>query len=73
MDSAVFDAALIAAAQKVEHYEIATYGTPATWAEMPGLEEVSEATCSKNCRRKRRGGRQIDVAGRGNQRTREST
>ena len=42
MDSAVFDAALIAAAQKVEHYEIATYGTLATWAEMLGLEEVSD-------------------------------
>jgi len=42
LDSAVFDAALIAAAQKVEHYEIATYGTLATWAEMLGLEEVSE-------------------------------
>jgi ferritin-like metal-binding protein YciE len=26
------DAALIAAAQKVEHYEIATYGTVCTWA-----------------------------------------
>jgi ferritin-like metal-binding protein YciE len=42
LDSAVFDAALIAAAQKVEHYEIATYGTLATWAEMLGLEEVSD-------------------------------
>jgi ferritin-like metal-binding protein YciE len=42
MDSAVFDAALIAAAQKVEHYEIATYGTLSTWAEMLGLEEVSD-------------------------------
>jgi ferritin-like metal-binding protein YciE len=42
MDGAVFDAALIAAAQKVEHYEIASYGTLATWAEMLGLEEVSD-------------------------------
>jgi ferritin-like metal-binding protein YciE len=42
MDPAVFDAALIGAAQKVEHYEIATYGTLATWAEMLGLEEVSD-------------------------------
>ena len=31
-DSDVKDAALIAAAQKVEHYEIATYGTLVTWA-----------------------------------------
>nr|AXL05502.1 hypothetical protein AYO47_08440 [uncultured bacterium] len=42
MDPAVFDAALIAAAQKVEHYEIAAYGTLATWAEMLGLEAVSD-------------------------------
>jgi ferritin-like metal-binding protein YciE len=30
----VKDAALIAAAQKVEHYEIATYGTLVTWAKL---------------------------------------
>ncbi|WP_010586251.1 YciE/YciF ferroxidase family protein [Schlesneria paludicola] len=30
----VKDAALIAAAQKVEHYEIATYGTLITWAQL---------------------------------------
>jgi ferritin-like metal-binding protein YciE len=29
----VLDAGLIAAAQKVEHYEIASYGTARTWAE----------------------------------------
>lgn len=33
-DPEVKDAALIAAAQKVEHYEIATYGTLATWAKL---------------------------------------
>lgn len=32
----VMDAMLIAAAQKVEHYEIASYGTACTWAEMIG-------------------------------------
>jgi ferritin-like metal-binding protein YciE len=32
----VLDALLIAAAQKVEHYEIATYGTLCTWAESLG-------------------------------------
>jgi ferritin-like metal-binding protein YciE len=42
IDGAVFDAALIAAAQKVEHYEIAAYGTLATWAEMLGHEEASD-------------------------------
>lgn len=33
-EASVLDAALIAAAQKVEHYEIASYGTVRTWAEM---------------------------------------
>ncbi|SFJ50193.1 YciE/YciF ferroxidase family protein [Planctomicrobium piriforme] len=32
----VLDALIIAAAQKVEHYEIATYGTLCTWAEALG-------------------------------------
>lgn len=36
------DAMLIAAAQKVEHYEIASYGTLCTWAEILGLSEVEE-------------------------------
>ena len=31
-DSSALDAALIAAAQKVEHYEIASYGTLCAWA-----------------------------------------
>ncbi|HEX9670820.1 MAG TPA: ferritin-like domain-containing protein [Thermoanaerobaculia bacterium] len=39
-DDATRDAALIAAAQKVEHYEIATYGTLCTWAEMLGEREA---------------------------------
>ncbi|NDW07524.1 YciE/YciF ferroxidase family protein [Jiella pacifica] len=32
------DAALIASAQRIEHYEIAVYGTLATYAKMLGLE-----------------------------------
>src|SRR3954466_3396625 len=36
----VRDAGLIAAAQKVEHYEIAGYGTLCTWAEQLQLGEV---------------------------------
>jgi ferritin-like metal-binding protein YciE len=36
----VMDAALIGAAQKVEHYEIATYGTLCTYAELLGLREA---------------------------------
>lgn len=35
-DSAVMDAALIASAQSVEHYEIARYGTLIAWAERLG-------------------------------------
>jgi ferritin-like metal-binding protein YciE len=38
----VLDAFIIAAAQKVEHYEIATYGTLCTWAKLLGLNEVKE-------------------------------
>ena len=39
-DPSVLDAALISAAQKVEHYEIAAYGCVATYAEMLGYEQV---------------------------------
>jgi ferritin-like metal-binding protein YciE len=39
-DDDVMDAALIGAAQKVEHYEIATYGTLCTYAELLGLKEA---------------------------------
>ena len=38
--SSAIDAALISAAQKVEHYEIASYGTLCTWAEQMGHEEA---------------------------------
>ena len=37
----VMDAGLIAAAQKVEHYEIAAYGSVKAWAELLGQEEVT--------------------------------
>lgn len=40
IDPEVMDAALIAAAQKVEHYEIASYGTACTWAGMLGESEA---------------------------------
>ncbi len=36
------DAALIASAQKVEHYEIATYGTLATFAEIMGHQDAKD-------------------------------
>ena len=35
------DAVMIAAAQKVEHYEIAAYGTLRTWAQLLGMNEVA--------------------------------
>ena len=37
-EPSTMDAALIAAGQKVEHYEIATYGTLITWAKVLGYE-----------------------------------
>jgi ferritin-like metal-binding protein YciE len=40
-DANVRDAALIAAAQKVEHYEMATYGCLRTWADLLGEDEAS--------------------------------
>ena len=36
------DAALIASAQKVEHYEIASYGTLATFAEILGMQDAKD-------------------------------
>ena len=36
------DAAIIAAAQKVEHYEIASYGTVRAWAEQMGHNDAAE-------------------------------
>jgi ferritin-like metal-binding protein YciE len=38
----VKDAALIAAAQKVEHYEMATYGCLRDWAQLLGLGEAAD-------------------------------
>jgi ferritin-like metal-binding protein YciE len=39
-DGAVLDAGLIAGAQRVEHYEIAAYGSIMAWAKTLGLDEV---------------------------------
>lgn len=36
------DAAIIAASQKVEHYEIASYGAVRTWAEQMGHEDAAK-------------------------------
>ncbi|PYQ75144.1 MAG: ferritin-like domain-containing protein [Acidobacteria bacterium] len=40
-DDATRDAIMIAAAQKVEHYEIAAYGTMRTWANVLGHREIA--------------------------------
>jgi len=41
-DSPALDAAIIAAGQKVEHYEIASYGTLVAYANRLGLEDASQ-------------------------------
>ncbi len=41
-DGEVLDVALIGAAQAVEHYEIARYGTLCAWAEQLGLSEAKD-------------------------------
>lgn len=41
-NSSALDAGIIAACQKVEHYELASYGTLATWAEQMGHDEAAK-------------------------------
>jgi ferritin-like metal-binding protein YciE len=41
-DDDVRDAAIIASAQKVEHYEMASYGTVRTWAQLLGEDEAAD-------------------------------
>jgi ferritin-like metal-binding protein YciE len=41
-EESVIDAGIIAAAQKVEHYEIATYGTLRTWADLLGESDAAD-------------------------------
>lgn len=40
-DEATMDACLVAAAQRVEHYEIASYGTAIAWAHAMGHDEAA--------------------------------
>ncbi len=42
LEGSTLDAALIASAQKVEHYEIATYGTLATFAEVLDMQDAKD-------------------------------
>jgi len=39
-DTPALDAGLVSAAQAVEHYEIARYGTLKSWAKQLGLEDA---------------------------------
>lgn len=41
-DNSVLDAAILAAAQKVEHYEISSYGTMVTYADLLGMDDIAE-------------------------------
>ncbi len=41
-DDATIDAGIISAAQRVEHYEIAGYGTVRTYAELLGQQQISK-------------------------------
>jgi len=41
-EESVIDAGIIAAAQKAEHYEIATYGTLRTWADLLGESDAAD-------------------------------
>ena len=52
-DEAVLDAGLIAAAQKVEHYEIASYGTLVAYARTLGLTKVADSSQRRSRRRSR--------------------
>ena len=52
-EGALMDAALIGAAQRVEHYEIAAYGTASEFAKI--LENPNTLRCSKKpCRKKKK-------------------
>jgi ferritin-like metal-binding protein YciE len=45
-DKAVLNAAIIANAQAVEHYEMCRYGPPIAWAEEVGHDEVVRSSRS---------------------------
>jgi ferritin-like metal-binding protein YciE len=42
LEGEILDAALICAAQKVEHYEMAGYGSVRTWAQQLGQKEIAD-------------------------------
>ncbi len=50
----VLNAALIAAAQAVEHYEITRYGTLVAWAKALGRDDIAKLFDMPTSRRRRR-------------------
>ncbi len=42
LEDEVMDAAIIGCSQKIEHFEIASYGTVRTYAEQLGLQDVAQ-------------------------------
>ena len=60
---ALMDSAIIGAAQKVEHYEIAGYGTLNAWARSLGLDEVAELL-EATLKEERAGGSETHGSGR---------
>ena len=52
-DKAVLDAALVASAQAVEHYEMCRYGTLIAWAEALGHDEIVRFLTPISTRRRR--------------------
>ena len=66
-DGAVRDAALIAAAQRVEHYEIAAYGTVVRFAEVLGLKDHTETLRATENEEKQTDEKLTQVSGQVNQ------
>ncbi len=62
-EASVIDAALIAAAQRVEHYEMAGYGCVRTFANLLGLRGCRDAPAG-DTRRGGRGGQEAHRTGR---------
>ena len=53
-DKEVLDAAIVGAAQSVEHYEIARYGTLIAWAESLGHDDIVASSRPTSTRRRPR-------------------
>ncbi|ABA77968.1 DUF892 family protein [Rhodobacter sphaeroides] len=62
-DSPALDAALLAAAQAVEHYEMARYGTLVAWARTLGMEDAAKLLAETLEEEKKTDGLLNDLAG----------